>query len=654
MILLFCQASRAFDPYELPYGVYCTKDWFITDDISALDDTLGINFVYGLSDSNTAPTMSQAGYDVIKWGSADPYNPSRASDYSYFKVEAEDAASPIKFETRLGTVSGDFLVYSGQDTMLDNLWFRQYPTETYRGSNSRKTFYAQVRLAIDSTGVALGDTIGRILVHRQESDASWSVRGTIAILATQELLDGDTVEAPSNLIPFWLCELGSCIWSYKVKYSFWNSGATTVYLDYFKSYELTGLDIVEGSNLDDEIKAAVAGGWRDYVDNWWLRDEPQFDHFTTVGKVRSLVNDTTDGSNSITAYLLSSVRASFDTAQMSIGLRSFLQHTGQEKIVINDYPFNGGASSFFTDYTGYVDSVGGESGHRGLQKQLELYSCRFFDVVSQEIKTDTVLKEFWSSPQCFFQVCDSSEGYDPPNTMYRWRPLTRSEQRLNVYLPLCYHAKGLALWMYHWGFSADLWDPNCDPYSFGFYLSDTERNTAMWDVFANDITPYIKAIDSVYLGLDWQRAYVYKNQIFSPPSGAFISSIWAASIVGGLITESDPNVNPDRGWFQAGEFTISDTNDKYLMLVNRACSEGPYDSDEAPAITAIIRLNPVNLALGDHVYVIDIAKSTSYSGGQWSPIPETTYTTIMADGTIPFTTIFRAGEGRLFKIVKAE
>jgi hypothetical protein len=653
-ILLLISAAHAFDPYELPYGIYCTKDWFITNDLTALEDTLGINFVYGITDTSAVKLLDGAGYDIIKWGSPDPYNPSRASDYSYFKVEAEDFDSPIRFETQsYDSISNGFLVSNDSGIMVGDLWFGQYPTNAYRGEQviGPKEFFIKVRLAIDAAGMTTDSLIGVIYVHRL-AGSTWEERAAIPIYPDSALLAGDAVEAPADPISFGLCGQDSCAWDYKVKYSFWNSGATTVYLDYFKCYEDIGEEIVESTNLDSTIQAAVTGGWRDSVDLWWLRDEPRFDHFRTVAKVRGLVNDTLGRGASITAFLMTSVRASFDTTQMAAALRSFLQITGQERVVINDYPFTGGVNtSYFTDYTGYGEWMGqGDqpNTHRGLQKELELYSQKYFDLVSREVRDGNTLTEFWSSPQCYFQVCDSAQGYDPPNSMYIWRPPTQAESRVNAYFPLSYGAKGLALWMYHWGHSSDYWGAWCDPYSFGFYLSDSQRNTTMWNVFANDITPYLKAIDSVYMGLTWQRAYAYhlSDPSIQPPAEAFVSSIAAIS--------NSPDSNPDLGWFHVGEFTDAN-GDPYVMLVNRACSRGPSDSTEAPSITATIRLNPDNIDIDSFAYVIDLAHTVVFDtvSDEWTAVPETIYTALMPDNYIPFTTTFRAGEGRLFKIISS-
>jgi len=652
--LLFGRAIMAVDPYELPFGVYCTRDTLTVDDISILSDTLGFNFIYGISDSNTVPVLSQAGYDVIKWGDPDTlvHSPNKMSGYSYFKVEAEDRGSPIRFENWQGQSSGDFLVSSNNGNMIDNLWFGQYPKMHYLGQEGPKPFWAQVRLAIDPTDMTPDSLIGKILVYRFINNG-WDTVAAIPVYPDSFLLAGDTVEAPSNPPLFRLCEGGpdTCAGDYKVKYSFWNSGKTTVYLDYFKSYDDIGQRIVETTQYDDSITAAVTGGWRDSVDYWWLRDEPRYDHFMPYGRVRDLVNDATGDLSSMTAYLLTSVRKSFDTTQMAIGLRSFLQLTGQDKVVINDYPFTGGVGrAFFTDYTGYNDDVheNDPASHRGLQKELELYSYKFFDVVAREVRDGTTLKEFWSSPQCFFQVGDSSQTFNPPNSMYYWRPLTQSEHRLNVYLPLCYGARGLAAWIYHFGQDGDDHGVNGGPsYSFGFYTGPGfQRNESMWEVFADDITPYIKAIDSVYLGLTWQRAYACSTGMpINPPAYAFVDSIAAVS--------NTSEANPDLGWFHVGEFV--DDSACYAMIVNRACSQGPYDPTEAPSITATIRFNDDNIGGEHHYYIIDLAHSERHAGGDtgWVAIPETTYTAVMADGTIPFTTTFRAGEGRLFKIVQA-
>jgi hypothetical protein len=642
MFLLLVSVSYAFDANELPYGMYCTVDTLILDDISIMADSLGMNFVYGNFSSDVVEALDQAGYDVIKWGNPTPADSDyyRMSGYSYFKVEAEDASSPIRFETRLGMSQDIFQVYSGQDTMLDDLWFDQNNEMRFGSGENPKQFYAKVRMRIDPTGMNLGDLIGRILVQREDSTNHWSVRASYDILATQALLDTETVEVPEQSSSFTLND-ATCECSYKVKYSYWNNGHT-VYIDYFTAYEDEGKNVING-DYDGKIQANVTGGWKDDVDYWWIRDEPHYDHFMPWARVESLVNDATGRSSSISAFYLPGVRRSWTPEQQAIGLNSFEQITRQDKIVINDYYITGGYSTWhFTEYSGYNDNVYQDStnSRRGLQKELELTSCKLFNVVTDEIKNNGILDEFWSSPQCFYQVYDSSWGGEPPSTMYSWRPMTRSEHRLNVYLPLCYGARGLCLWLYHYGTSSDAGHPT----SFGFYTGPGQRNEEMWDVYANDITPYIKAIDSTYMGLYWERAYACSSGVpINPPSGNFVSSISA--------TSNTNESNPDLGWFEVGEFTEAHTGDRHIMLLNRACSRGMWDSTEAPSITATVRFNPSTIG-SNYVLITDLADSLRHAGGDtgWVGIPKTTYSAKMPDGTIPYTIALRAGEGRLLKI----
>jgi hypothetical protein len=273
MILVLVLTGLVYSS-EMPIGVYDNGDSHarLLRDISLIKDSLGANFIYGSFDTVVVNRFSEAGYDIIKWGSSDQNNPNIMSAYSYFKVQAEDASSAIKFETRLGTQTGGFLVYSGQDTMLNNLEFCQYPKMHFLDDDceSPKQFYSKIRMAIPPMSVPVGTLLGRILVNREDSSGFWTLKGAIDILATQELRDGDTVEVPDNPPYFTLCNSDTCAWANNVKYSFWSSGVTTVYLDYLKAYEEMGQKIVETTDYDDSIAAAVTGGWRDAVDYWWL------------------------------------------------------------------------------------------------------------------------------------------------------------------------------------------------------------------------------------------------------------------------------------------------------------------------------------------------------------------------------------------------
>jgi hypothetical protein len=232
--------------------------------------------------------------------------------------------------------------------------------------------------------------------------------------------------------------------------------------------------------------------------------------------------------------------------------------------------------------------------------------------------------EFWVIPQSF-----SGGGLNEGD--FVWRKPTMRELSCQTYVALAHGARGILYWKY--GYT--------ERYEHGYIsgIYDTSGiRTDLWDAIAYDINPYIKAIDSTYLELTWDDAY-YVNPEETFPSGKWISSI---------NTWSHPDTpNPDTGWYHIGQFT--EGSDKYVMLVNRACSQGPDDPTAAPSVTATVKFDPNTLGLGPYVYIIDIATGTD--SADWVGTPDTTYSAKL-NGTIPFTTVLGPGEGRLFKIVE--
>ena len=73
--------------------------------------------------------------------------------------------------------------------------------------------------------------------------------------------------------------------------------------------------------------------------------------------------------------------------------------------------------------------------------------------------------------------------------------------------------------------------------------------------------------------------------------------------------------------------------------------------NEAPSITAILKLRRAAFNSAVKLYVIDIAHEVDPS---WNAIPETTYTVVMPNSNLYYTTILKADEGRLYKIAVAD
>jgi hypothetical protein len=663
LVLWLFLSGVALGEDTIPLGIYIAGDpaGIFVPDASIMRDSLGLNFVYGKMTGTQVGDLLSSDLKTIEWTTG-PEN--RYSSASYVLVGAGDDSSSIKFEGKQGMYSEEgYLYWPFQDTMLNDLHFSQYTrnAQLYVGYPlpNPTPLHPKIKMSIDTLG--LYDTsgvrcdtclLGRILVFTWFDSVTtheWRIRRSIDIRPDDSLRTGGMTEEPLGDSIFTLVDQNDNAGTATVKYAFWNSGKTTVYLDYFKCYDQVGKNLVESNFYADSIGAAVKGSWHDDVSGWWLRDEPRYDMYRPWGKVRQVVNDSTGSDKSIGAFLFGSVYNIWDSTSRAHEIEAFEKLTLQNKIVINDYPFGGGfGTGLFVDYAGYNDDVSDDGNnyndHRGLQKMLELVSLLHLRVIRGEIaRPGSPLTEFWLSPQWFYSDC--GEGGDvPPATRFTWRLPTRSELRLQIGLGLCYGAKGINIWRYDFGRTDIVNGSKC--WQQSFYDSLGVRDTLFWNLLGHEIAPFIKAVGSVYMGLTWQRAYPIhpENPTFSPAGDAFISSITAIS--------NSPDSNPDLGWFHVGEFS-DNSGDAYIMLVNRACSQGHYDSAEAPAITATVKLNPATLNLGNNVYIIDLARNVKHTQKDgWVGVPETAKLSMKSDGTFHYTTTLKAGEGRLYKITR--
>jgi hypothetical protein len=652
ILLLWVGSCQTVSPQKIPLGVYTTMDNLISKDLSILNDSLGVNFVYGTIDTSLVDRFKSAGLNLIRWGSSpaerlnSTYGPDRLSACSYVLVNANDDSSQIRFEVQNGIRSDSFLVSADSGIMLDNLWFYQY-IRTFSWEEPWK-LVPKINLRIDPRGARAGTLIGTLFVHRLIGN-SWEEVAAINIYPNSRLLRGEMATLPESDISFSLCNNKGCDDSYAVKYSFLNNGKTKLFLNYFKCYDEIGRKLMETDIFDDSIAAAVHGpdnNWRNKIDYWWLRDEPRYDSFRPWGKVRQIVDSATAMPKSIGAIILAIPHGGFDSTSMVLGLKSFLNLTGQKRVVVNDYPYNGGYKCWgSTDYTGYsefhMDKCAADS-RRGLQLNLEKTTELTLGVLADEAKRDKEF-EFWYSPQWFYSA-GAPTGNELPDSRYIWRPPTRSELRLQIFMGLCYGAKGFNLWRYDYGPSdcgtADYTQDKC-AWQGGFYdglTGESRKDTLFWNTLKRDINPYLKAIENTYMGLTWERAYNTHNQ---QENEYYLNDVygWCDSY------------NPDSGWAQVGEF--HNGNDKFIILVNRACSKDEKGS-EAPPQHFSLRLNSENLGLGNNVYLIDLAKTIYHTKKNgWVGKPDTTAISQQIDGTFRFETTLKAGEGKLFKIARA-
>jgi hypothetical protein len=223
---------------------------------ATLRDTLGIDFLTDMANYPLIKFMMKGRYDLIRTAFIRGVLKNKFPAATYLLMPANHYNFLPHFSVHRGhpDPSGNYWVSDTAGYALDSLLVLQNARGRFEGEPAPLMLYAQAKMFIDPNGVSLGDTLGIIYVHRW-ADSIWEQRAAIPIITDDSLLSGQPCETPS--LPSFFT-LGSCFekgaWSHLVKYSFWNSGKATIYLEYLKCYDLQGLVLVE-TGLYDEIIA---------------------------------------------------------------------------------------------------------------------------------------------------------------------------------------------------------------------------------------------------------------------------------------------------------------------------------------------------------------------------------------------------------------
>jgi hypothetical protein len=383
------------------------------------------------------------------------------------------------------------------------------------------------------------------------------------------------------------------------------TGAREVAIDKIVISDDPGRRLVEENQFDAQMDSLfrIYASQADKIYGWFLMDEPLYANFLPFAHIEELMQDVAP------EWKLYTENCHYQRGSRSI-TRSWLNVVDEEYVTPNIYVFginNPYAGDLYQNDPDWTDSP-----LKRLHEHLHW--------VRQDVNDEG--KNFW----IILQAHDEATSY------HRFRLPTASEFACQTFMSLAWGARGINYYFYEWP-------------SYGNGIIDIYgQPTSLYSEIRDYVGPYIQAFDEYYMPLDWDTCYVYNPSNPSFPSTAFIEGVSASS----------DSYNPDLGWFQFGQYHDPSTDEQYLMILNRACNVD--SSTIAPSISVVFNLDDDNLS-GDHsYYVIDLARGVEYddSTQKWQPVPETTYTALMPDGTIPFTTTFRAGEGRLFKIVQAQ
>ena len=554
---------------------------------------------------------------------------------TYFETHPEYDSSQYyvtKFNTATGgqsvyTDEAGYFKYRGNGDMLSNIAFKL--TNKYvHLSRAQHEYSSILKLSIDTTGLNPDSVVG-IFKIRNYTDGYYRFVDTIRVsdLPCDSVFDDIEYQLVNDYgdfagIDYFTVDDNSNAYVAKgFNFAFETTGICTVYVDYFRVYDQYGAELIAGDK-DVDIKLSVSrSAYKDNILSWFLFDTMRAPHYRPFVYINNLIKEAMQDS-SWTYPVEGGSWINFGDCRR---YREFIRMANPEMFWTYIYPI---ADS--TEHTGYSPSGG-----PGFQTELNNYLMLPCDSVRAVIahcdtSDDCTTDKWLYTPQVWY--CDTEDCTSEPR-----RKPTRAEVRCLTYMGMCYHPINILYWKLDSGYS--------DRGNQGIFQADGTPREGLYDAVAYDINPYIKAIDSTYLPLTWVEAG-YTTDTDHDPDISIIDSIKAYS--------NDPDsASPDLGWMHVGVFEDTLTDEKYFMLVNRACSKDEQ-GNEAGSITAIAEINRGMFNNAEKLFVIDLADSIYHAGGDtgYVAIPETTYTTLYTDSKLYFTTVLRAGEGRLFKIAE--
>jgi len=644
-VLSVIASAQLIDSNEMPWGCYSSQpstnqSYFSNQRLEWMNDTLGFNqHTCGGFDEDEAERFANRGVYIYPWGTGvgaiEPQ--TKWAGATYFISHPEDTSWNVKFRTRDGydyyESPDSFWACSTSTTMLNDLSMPLPNRYDWLDPDYQLEYYPALRMKVDSLSSGIDDSlVGVFWVEK-----TWPNRDTLLVDSiyleevqlnnlTLHYLSDDWSTPPQDHFTVWPVydsTRGGYIWC-----KFESMGNFKIYIDYFKLHDQHGDDVVDSSLYDNDIKqSAGRDGFDGHVLGWFLKDTQRISTFRTFAYIDDLIRDTTeaewDDPVAGATWLIPSSGTGM-SAFWGDGYRDFARLTQPEMLWTYLYPIGP-----HTKYTGNESDE--------LQYNLNYNITTPLDSIRSLINDYDYLESWLYTPQ--FWYCDDDDCYE-----HRREP-TKSELRCQIFIGMCYQPGSIILWKYD-----GTYDSNPTTYSTrGLVYYDSQGDSLglyrMGQTVKDYITPYIKAIDSVYLRLEWDDAdYVSPTH---DPDISLIESVKATPYYG---SERDVNPPPDNGWFHVAEFTdtVSKPEEKYFMLINRSCSKDE-NGNEAPPVTTIVKFNPtlgVNYAL-----ITDVAHTVNDTGTGWYGIPETTYTALMPDTNLYFTTILQAGEGRLFRIV---
>jgi len=614
-----------------------TMHYFDSTMVDTLKNVFGINQMkLGVEYDTAAQRWARRGIYTYPSG----YNWLGGNSYSvepqmrfglttYFICQPESANAYVtKFKTMSGWPEGNYWAKNTPGIMLDELNLLLPNRDDIIDPIAQLHYSPYLKIALASSITDTSILIGTFRVFRD------TIRGQTRDTAfVAELHAGDIINSGGNWLSlsqvsdpsvhfFLISNSPTSTVSRWIRFQFEISDSCpdTVYVDAFKVQDQYGGKLADRDSITAvNIKASVGRtGYQGKILGWFIKDTAYPKNYYPIRTIDSLTQVAMVDSSWTDSLRVRTASWLCSPADW-LSYREYAKIAQPEMFWAYLYPID-----WETAYAG--------NGTHGLQNDLNGYLADPCDSI-RDLMRDPSLNPpggWMYTPQYWWNGPPYS-GDEP-----RRQP-TKSEIRCITFIGLCYDPKGIMFYKFEG--SSDVYQMK-GLYEYGAGI------TSIGEVVRDDINPYIKAIDSTYMELTWDTAYAYNPAYgFDVPENSLIQGITA-------VNETPASNNPDLGWFQVGEYHDS-SDQRYFMLVNRACSRFAGSGTEAPAVAATVWLKPT---LSERAYyVIDLAQTLRHAGGDtgWVSIPETTWINYTAD-YYQFTTMLKAGEGRLYKVVEAD
>jgi hypothetical protein len=626
--------AQLIDENVMPFGTYSSRwaneTYFTSGILDTMSSLLGINMHWsgGFDEVSLDRFLTNSIYP-IPWNTGSyESDPQMMYSHTHYVVCHPESDSSQYHKTEFTTANGSDTVlvdasgnscvyryYGGSGVFLSGLGFDLYNKWSWF---DKFNFYPVLKIGIDSTWGDTTDVVGvfSIWQHRgRRLPDSLRFADTLRVYelphtsgfrdTVLSLTDDTGLSFDDNYFHVRSDDSSKAGW---FNFRLETTGACRVFIDYFKICDQEAQRLFDG-DLDGDIINSTGNrsAYKDNVIAWYLKDTQKFANFMPFGYVNNLI----DSAMAIYDWEYPAYGAScMNFGGATSDYRQLVRVAHPRVFWAYIYPIDDK-----TEFTGTRSN--------GLQTDLTYLlaaACDSARTVSADYSASThgwmYLPQFW--------YCDTRDCTSEPR-----RKPTESELNCGVYMGLCYNPRGIIL------YKLDSLYP--DKGNQGIFQSDGSPHEGLYDAVQEDINPYIKAIDSTYLSLIWDDAYEF-SPVSAIPSGSWIDAIHAVS--------NDVSPNPDLGWFHVGEFADS-AGAKYVMLVNRACSQGPGNPAPAPSVTATVDFKTMNLEMGNYVYIINLATNTS--AADWMGTPDTTRAESIL-GIITYSAVLGPGAGRLFKL----